>query len=110
MLVTPAYAQAAGGGGAAGTIAQFIPLILIFVIMYFLMIRPQQKKMKEHRAMVEALRKGDRVVTQGGILGKVTAVRDAELELEVAQGVRLTILRGAVTQVIDKTQPVAANG
>ena len=109
MLVTPAYAQAAGGGGAAGTIAQFIPLILIFVIMYFLMIRPQQKKMKEHRAMVEALRKGDQIVTQGGVLGKVTAVREGELEVEVAQGVRVRILRGSVSQVVSKTAPIAAN-
>lgn len=110
MLVTPAYAQAAAGGGAAGTIAQFIPLILIFVIMYVLMIRPQQKKMKEHRAMVEALRKGDQIITQGGILGKVTAVHEGELEVEVAQGVRVRILRGAVQQVVNKTAPVAANG
>lgn len=109
MFVTPAYAQAAGGAGAAGTIAQFIPLILIFVIMYVLMIRPQQKKMKEHRAMVEALRKGDQIVTQGGVLGKVTAVRDAELEVEISQGVRVKLLRGSVSQVISKTAPVAAN-
>ena len=73
MFVTPAYAQAAGGG--AGAIAQFIPLILIFVIMYFLILRPQQKRMKEHRAMVEALKRGDQVITQGGLIGKVTDVR-----------------------------------
>ncbi len=111
MLVTPAYAQAAAGGaGAAGTIAQFVPLILIFVIMYMLMIRPQQKKMKEHRNMVANLRKGDQIVTQGGILGKVTNVRDDELEVEVAQGVRIRIVRNAVQHVINKTAPVAANG
>lgn len=110
MLVTPAYAQAAAGGGAAATFAQFIPLILIFVIMYVLMIRPQQKKMKEHRAMVASLRKGDQIVTQGGIMAKVVNVRDEDLEIEVAQGVRIRIVRSAVQHVIDKTAPVAANG
>lgn len=107
MFVTPAYAQAAGGGGAA--IAQFIPLILIFAIMYFLMIRPQQKRVKQHRAMVEALKKGDQVITQGGILGKVTSVRDDELEVEIAQGVKVRIVRSTVSQVLSKTEPVAAN-
>lgn len=108
MLVTPAYAQAAEGAGAAGTFAQFVPLILIFVIMYFLMIRPQQKKAKEHRAMVEALRKGDMIVTQGGLLAKVTAVRENEneIEAEIAQGVRVRVVRGTVAQVISKTAPV----
>ena len=108
MFVTPAYAQAAGGGGAA--IAQFIPLILIFAIMYFLMIRPQQKRVKQHRAMVEALKKGDHVVTQGGILGKVATVRDDELEVEIAQGVKVRIVRSTVAQVLNKTEPAAANG
>ena len=74
MFASPAYAQAAGGG--LGGIGGFIPLILIFGIMYFLMIRPQQKKMKEHRAMVEALRKGDQIVTAGGLIGKVSKVKD----------------------------------
>lgn len=108
MFVTPAYAQAAAGG--AGAVAQFVPLILIFVIMYFLMIRPQQKRAKEHRAMVEALRKGDVVVTAGGILGKVTNVQDEEVEVELAQGVRVRVIRTTITQVLNKTAPVAANG
>lgn len=108
MFVTPAYAQAAAGGGA-GAFAQFVPLILIFVIMYFLMIRPQQKRMREHRAMVEALRKGDTVVTQGGLLGKVTNVRDDELEVEIAQGVRVRVVRATISQVVNKTAPAAAN-
>ncbi|NNL34962.1 MAG: preprotein translocase subunit YajC, partial [Silicimonas sp.] len=86
MFVTPAYAQAAGGAG--GAFASFLPLILIFAIMYFLLIRPQQKKVKEHQAMVEALRRGDQVVTAGGVVGKVTKVRDdGEVEVEIAQGV-----------------------
>ena len=76
MFVTPAYAQAAGNAGAGAAFAQFIPLILIFAIMYFLMIRPQQKRVKQHREMVAALKKGDQVITQGGIIGKVVSVRD----------------------------------
>jgi preprotein translocase subunit YajC len=74
MFVTPAYAQAAGGAGSA--FVSFVPLILIFAIMYFLLIRPQQKKLKEHQAMVAALRRGDQVVTQGGLIGKVTKVKE----------------------------------
>ena len=87
-------------------IAQFIPLILIFAIMYFLLIRPQQKKMKEHQKMVEGLRRGDKVVTQGGMLGKVTKVKEGnELEVEVAEGVRVTVLKHTISQVLSKTEP-----
>ncbi|WBU53685.1 preprotein translocase subunit YajC [Paracoccus sp. SCSIO 75233] len=107
MFVTPAYAQAAGGG--AGAIAQFIPLILIFVIMYFLILRPQQKRMKEHRTMIEALKRGDQVVTQGGMIGKVTDVKDDEVTVEVAQGVKVRVVRSTIAQVLSKTAPVAAN-
>ncbi|WBU57049.1 preprotein translocase subunit YajC [Paracoccus sediminicola] len=107
MFVTPAYAQAAGGG--AGAIAQFIPLILIFVIMYFLILRPQQKRMKEHRAMVEALKRGDQVITQGGLIGKVTDVKDDEVTVELAQGVKVRVVRATIAQVVNKTAPVAAN-
>ena len=109
MFVTPAYAQAAGGAGGAAGLASFLPLVLIFVIMYFLMIRPQQKRMKEHRAMVEALKKGDEVVTQGGLVGKITAVRDNELEVEIAPGVKVRVIRSTVTGLVNRTQPVAAN-
>lgn len=109
MFVTPAFAQAAGAPSAGASIASFAPLILIFVIMYFLMIRPQQKRMKEHRAMVEALKKGDEVVTQGGLVGKVTAVRDNELEVEIAQGVKVRVIRSTVTGLVNRTQPAAAN-
>lgn len=107
MFVTPAYAQAAGGGGASA-IAQFVPLILIFGIMYFLMIRPQQKRMKQHREMVSALQKNDKVVTQGGILGKVTSVNDDEVEVEIAKDVRIRVVRSTIAQVVSAT-PVAAN-
>ncbi|SLN15385.1 preprotein translocase subunit YajC [Roseovarius albus] len=88
---------------------QFVPLILIFAIMWFLLIRPQQKKMKEHQAMVAALRKGDKVVTQGGILGKVTKVKDDnEIEVEIASGVQVSVVRSTITQVLSKTEPAAS--
>lgn len=110
MFATPAYAQAAAGGAPAGAaFAQFIPLILIFAIMYFLMIRPQQKRVKQHKEMVAALKKGDQVVTQGGIIGKVASVRDEELEVEIASGVKVRVVRGTVSQVLSRTEPVAAN-
>ncbi len=105
MFVTPAFAQAAGGGSA---FTSFIPLILIFAIMYFLLIRPQQKKAKDHRAMVAAVRKGDRVVTQGGIYGKVTKVRDEhEIDVEIAKGVKVRVVKSTIAQVISKTEPAS---
>ncbi len=105
MFASPAYAQVAGGGFGAG-IGGFVPIILIFAIMYFLMIRPQQKKMKDHRAMVEALRKGDQIITQGGMIGKVTKVKeDGEVEVEIATGVKVRILKHTITQVLNKTEP-----
>jgi preprotein translocase subunit YajC len=104
MFATPAYAQAAGGAGSA--FASFIPLILIFAIMYFLLIRPQQKKVKEHQQMVENLRRGDQVVTQGGVIGKVVKVKDDnELEVEIAEGVKVRVVKTTVAQVISKTEP-----
>ena len=86
--------------------AQFVPLILIFAIMYFLLIRPQQKKMKDHQAMVQGLRRGDQVVTQGGLIGKVTKVKeDNEIELELAEGVKVRVVQNTIAQVINKTEP-----
>lgn len=104
MWISPAYAQDAGGGGGLMT---FLPLILIFVVFYFLLIRPQQKKAKEHKAMVEALRRGDQVLTQGGIYGKITKVKDGEedVEVEIAKDVRIRVLRSTIGQVISKTEP-----
>ena len=103
MLVTPAYAQAAGGGAAGGLL---IPMILVFAIMYFLMIRPQQKKIKEHQAMVAALRRGDQVVTQGGLIGKVTKVKDDnELEVELSEGVKVRVVQSTIATVLNKTEP-----
>ena len=85
---------------------QFIPLILIFAIMYFLLIRPQQKKVKEHQQMVEALRRGDQVVTQGGLIGKVAKVKeDNEVEVELAEGVKVRVVKSTIAQVLTKTEP-----
>ena len=87
-------------------IGQFIPLILIFAIMYFLLIRPQQKKLKDHQAMVEALRRGDQIVTQGGLIGKVAKVKeDNEIEVELAEGVKVRVVKNTVAQVLSKTEP-----
>ena len=89
-----------------GGIEQFIPLILIFAIMYFLLIRPQQKKVKEHQAMVAALRRGDQVVTQGGVIGKVVKVKDdGEIEVEIADGVKVRIVQSTIATVVSKTEP-----
>lgn len=105
MFASPAYAQAVGGD-VASSLGGFVPIILIFAIMYFLMIRPQQKKMKDHRAMVAALRKGDQVVTQGGVIGKVTKVKDdGEVEVEIAADVKVRVLQNTITQVLNKTEP-----
>ena len=87
-------------------IAQFVPLILIFAIMYFLLIRPQQKKVKQHQAMVGAVRRGDQVVTQGGLIGKVTKVKeDNELEVEFADGVKVRVVQSTLADVRSKTEP-----
>jgi len=85
---------------------QFIPLILIFGIMYFLLIRPQQKKVKEHAAMVEAVRRGDQVITQGGLIGKVAKVKeDNEVLVELAEGVQVRVVKSTIAQVVSKTEP-----
>lgn len=88
-------------------IESLIPLILIFGIMYFLLIRPQQKKLKEHQMMVSALRRGDQVITQGGIMGKVVKVKDdaAEVEVEIASGVTVRVIRSTIATVVNKTEP-----
>ena len=106
MFVTPAYAQAAAGGGGSGFEA-FLPLILIFGVFYMLLIRPQQKKMKDHKAMLGAIRRGDKVVTGGGILGAVTkVVDDNEVTVEIADGVKVRVHRELISSVISKTEPV----
>ena len=87
-------------------IVQLAPLVLIFAIMYFLLIRPQQKKLKQHQAMVAALRRGDQVVTQGGVIGKVIKVKDdGEVEVEIADGVKIRVVQSTIATVISKTEP-----
>lgn len=109
MFVTPAYAQAAGGAGmfgGLGGLESLLPLVLIFVVFYFLLIRPQQKKQKQHREMLAAVRRGDRVVTAGGIIGQVVrVVSDSELIIEIADGVRVRLVRAMVSDVLAKTEP-----
>lgn len=108
MFVTAAYAQDAGAAGGAGAaLGSFLPLILIFAIMYFLLIRPQQRKAKEHQEMIKAVRRGDQIVMNGGLIGKVSkVVDDNELELEVAEGVKLRVVRGMIADVRTKGEPV----
>jgi preprotein translocase subunit YajC len=91
-------------------IASLVPLILVFGIMYFLLIRPQQKKLKEHQAMVAALRRGDQVVTSGGIVGRVTRVKDTdnEVEVEIAPGINVRVVRSTIQTVVSKTEPAKA--
>ena len=105
MFISPAYAQDAGGGGLGG-IEALLPLVLIFVVFYFLLIRPQQKKMKLHKEMLGAIRRGDKVVTGGGIMGAVTKVgNDGELTVEIAEGVRVRVQQSLVSSVLSKTEP-----
>ena len=109
MFINPAYAQAAGGD-TASALTSLIPFILIFGIMWLLLIRPQQKKMKEHRMMVENLKRGDQVVTAGGLIGKVTKVKDEhEVEIELAQGVTVRAVRSTISNVVSKTEPAKAD-
>ena len=104
MFISSAYAQAAPAAAASGTDTLFslLPLVLMFVVLYFIMIRPQMKKQKEHKAMIEAIAKGDEVVIAGGLLGKVAKLGDNYLNVEVANGVELQVQRGAVVQVLPK--------
>ena len=105
MFITPAYAQAAGGGEPSFLVSM-LPLILIFVIFYFLLIRPQQKRAREHAQMVQNLRRGDQVVTAGGVIGKVTRVGEGdEIEVEIADGVRVKVVRNTISAVLSKTEP-----
>lgn len=108
MFVTPAYAQTAGAPGGMEILVQIVPFILIFVIMYFLLIRPQQKRMKAHREMISAVRRGDVVVTAGGLIGKIKAVSDAEDEvtIELSKGVDVRVVRSSISDVRAKTEPL----
>jgi preprotein translocase subunit YajC len=108
MFVTPAYAQAAGDAAGPGALQAFLPIILIFVVFYFLLIRPQQKKMKQHKEMLGAIRRGDKIVTGGGIVGTVTKViDDAEVMVEISEGVKVRVHRPLISSVLAKTEPVS---
>jgi len=102
MTTTLLLAAAAAPSGASFFI-QTIPLVLVFVIFWLLLIRPQQKRMKQHQAEVAAVKKGDRVVTGGGLIGKVTRVGDTEVEVELAQNIRVQALKSTLSQVVDPT-------
>lgn len=105
MFISSAFAQtapAAAAGGAESTLFSLLPLVLMFVVLYFIMIRPQMKKQKEHKAMIEALAKGDEVVIGGGVLGRVSKLGDSFVHIEVANGVELQVQRVAVIQVLPK--------
>jgi preprotein translocase subunit YajC len=111
MFITPAYAQAAGGAGGSDFLIQLLPFLLIFVVIYFLILRPQQKRAKEHREMVSSLRRGDTVITSGGLIGKVSKViDDGEIQVELAEGVRVRVVRSMVTEVRSKGEPVKDAG
>jgi preprotein translocase subunit YajC len=111
MFVTEAYAQGGTVAGGTDMIIQFLPFILIFVIMYFLIIRPQRQKAQRHRDMVANLRRGDTVVTAGGLIGKVSKVVDEnEMQIEVAEGVKVRAVRGMIAEVRAKGEPVKDNG
>jgi len=104
VFISNAFAQAApaAAGGAESSLLSMLPLVLMFVVLYFVMIRPQMKRQKEHKAMIDAIAKGDEVVTSGGLLGKISKVGESYLTLEVAAGVELQVQRGAVVQVLPK--------
>ncbi len=108
MFISQAFAQGAGGdAGGFGGIMSLLPLVLIFVVFYFLLIRPQQKKIKAHREMVTKLRRGDSVVTGGGIIGKVTKViDDNRVQVEIADDVRVEVARGTIQDVVSRSEPV----
>jgi preprotein translocase subunit YajC len=102
-FLTTTLASAAAPGGSAAFIVQMLPLLFIFVIFYFLMIRPQQRRMKEHAATISAVQKGDEVITAGGVRGKVTKVGDDEVEVEIAQGVKVRVIKSTLSNVLSKT-------
>ena len=105
MFISSAFAQtapAAGGGDLMSSLGSMLPLVLMFVVLYFVMIRPQMKRQKEARTMVEALAKGDEVVTSGGLLGRITRLGEQQLGLEIANGIEVQVQRSAVVQVLPK--------
>ena len=108
MFVSPAFAQT-GAPGGGDFLTTMLPLVLIFVVFYFLLIRPQQKRMKEQKAKIGAIRAGDRIVTSGGILGKVVKIDGEELVVEIADNVRVRVIRGTVSDVVNKSEPAGGD-
>ena len=102
MFISNAYAQTAGGTGFDGNLMSFLPIVMMFVVLYFLMIRPQMKRQKEQKAMMDALGKGDEVVTSGGLLGKVVKVNDAYVTVEVSEGNEVVVQKSAITTLLPK--------
>ena len=102
MFISNAYAQAAGAGGLESSLTSFLPIILMFVVLYFLMIRPQMRRQKEQKSMMEALAKGDEVVTVGGMLGRVIKVADGYITLEIANGIEVIVQKVAVATLLPK--------
>ncbi|MFN3522248.1 MAG: preprotein translocase subunit YajC [Phenylobacterium sp.] len=112
MFATPAFAQTAAGAASAGPqdmLIQFLPLIALVVLFYFLMIRPQQKRMKQHQQMLGSLKRGDTVVLNSGVIGKVVRVEDKEVGLEIATNVTVKVVKGMIAEVRGRTEPAAAN-
>jgi len=110
MFATPAWAQTAAGGGDMSTqLLGMLPLVGIFVLMYFLMIRPQQRRMKQHQQMVSTLKRGDTVVLSSGVIGKVSKVDDAEVQVDIAPSVSVKVVKSMISEVRNRTEPAAAN-
>jgi len=108
MLISPAWAQEAAGAAGPGVLEAILPIVLIFVVFYFLLIRPQQKKMKQHKEMLGSIRRGDRIVTGGGIIGTVAkVVDDNEVAVDVAENVRVRVRRELISTVLAKTEPAS---
>ncbi|RME62761.1 MAG: preprotein translocase subunit YajC [Alphaproteobacteria bacterium] len=103
--IAAAYAQDGGGALGSGGWGALLPFVLVFVIFYFLLIRPQQKRMKQHREMIGAVRRGDVVVTAGGLIGKVVKVEDNELQVDLGEGMRVRVVRSTISEVRSRTEP-----
>jgi preprotein translocase subunit YajC len=111
MFISTAYAQTAGAGDAFGGLAGLLPIVAIFIIFYFLLIRPQQRKAKEHKALLASVRRGDRIITGGGILGLVTKVVDEHhVQVEIAEGVRVKVVKSTIADIPSRTAPAQAAG
>jgi preprotein translocase subunit YajC len=113
FFATPAMAQtttaAAAGGGPQSALIQFFPLIVIFVLGYFLLLRPQQRRMKQHQELIAAIKRGDTVVLNSGVIGKVTKVEDSEVAVEIAQGVNVKVVKSMISDVRTRGEPAPAN-